>query len=171
LKGNAGYSEYTRSCRAAVRAAIHDSGVDLSRCILLAHDRATHLDREFPGLLLHLYGHIHTFDVRERAGTTFVNTSALDRILPVASKRDRRRVRYVNAGNYAVIELDRKGKVSAQCRLLRRNWQKWRVLGPRSRFNGPMDGELTPEDAVFGDNIRFPELASSSPSASNGRGR
>ena len=72
----------------------------------MAHDRATHLDREFPGLLLHLYGHIHTFDVRERAGTTYVNTSALDRILAVTSKRDRRRVRYVNAGNYAVIEVD-----------------------------------------------------------------
>lgn len=72
LDANAGYAEYTRSCRAAVRAIIRDSGVDLSRCILLAHDRATHLDREFPGLLLHLYGHIHTFDVRERAGTIFV---------------------------------------------------------------------------------------------------
>ncbi len=119
----------------------------------MAHDRATHLDREFPGLLLHLYGHIHTFDVRERAGTTCVNTSALDRILPVAFKRDRRRVRYVNAGNYAVIEVDRNGKVGVECRLLKRNYQKWNVIGSRPTLN-PMGGELIPEEAEFGDNDR-----------------
>ena len=118
----------------------------------MAHDRATHLDRDFPGLLLHLYGHIHTFDVRDRAGTTYVNTSALDRILPVASKRDRR-VRYVNAGNYAVIEVDRNGRVGVECRLLKRNYQKWNVIGPRSTLN-PMGGELIPEESKFGDNVR-----------------
>ena len=106
----AGYAGYARMCRAAVRDAIRVSGVDLARCILLAHDRATHLDREFPELLLHLYGHVHTFDVRERAGTTFVNTSALDRVLPVASKRDRTKIRYANAGNYAVIEVGRRAR-------------------------------------------------------------
>jgi predicted phosphodiesterase len=158
VRGNAGYAEYTRSCRAVVRDATRVAGVELARCILLAHDRATHLDREFPGLLLHLYGHVHTFDVRERAGTTFVNTSALDRMLPVASKRDRRKVRYANAGNYAVIEVDRTDKVSVECRLLRRNWQSWRVIGSRSTFNGTMGGELIPEDAVFGDNIRSRRL-------------
>ena len=150
---NAAYAEYTRRCRAIVQAALRKAGVDLRRCVLMAHDRATHLDREFPGLLLHLYGHIHTFDVRERAGTTYVNTSALDRILPVASKRDRRRVRYVNAGNYAVIEVDRNGKVGVECRLLKRNYQKWNVIGPRPTLN-PMGGELIPEEAEFGDNVR-----------------
>jgi len=120
----AGYAEYTRKCRSLVSAAIRKSGVDLRKCVLMTHDRATHLDREFPNLLLHLYGHIHTFDVLQRAGTTYVNTSALDRILPVALKRDRRRVRYVNVGNYAVIEVGKDGKVSVNCRLLRRNYHR-----------------------------------------------
>jgi Icc-related predicted phosphoesterase len=150
---NAAYAEYTRRCRTIVQAAIRKAGIDLRRCVLMAHDRATHLDREFPGLLLHIYGHIHTFNVRERAGTTYVNTSALDRILPVASKHDRRRVRYVNAGNYAVIEVDRNGKVGVECRLLKRNYQKWNVIGPRPTLN-PMGGELIPEEAEFGDNVR-----------------
>jgi predicted phosphodiesterase len=155
----ASYAEYTRQCRALIRAAIHKARIDLRRCVLMAHDRATHLDREFPGLLLHLYGHIHTFDVWQRAGTTYVNTSALDRILPVAFKRDRRKVRHVNAGNYAVIEVARSGEISVECRLLRRNYEKWVVIGRRPTINGPMGGKLIPEDAVFGDNVRFPEGA------------
>jgi hypothetical protein len=159
-----------RARRAAVGAVIRAFGVDLARCILLSHDRATHLDRDFPGLLLHLYGHIHTFDVRERAGTTIVNTSALDRILAVASKRDRRRVRHVNVGNYAVIEIGRTNKVSVERRLLHRKWEKWRVLGPDSILSEPMGGELIPEDSVFGDNIRFPQSASSSPRVRQRRG-
>lgn len=171
LDENVGYAEYTRTCRSVIRALIRDSGVDLTRCILLSHDRTSYLDREFPGLLLHLYGHIHTFDVRERAGTTLVNTSALDRILAVASKRDPRRVRQVNAGNYAVIEIDRKKKVSVECRLLHRNWQKWHVLGSRSALDKPWGGELIPEDSVFGDNLRIPQPSSSSPDAPQRRER
>jgi hypothetical protein len=127
----------------------------------MTHDRATHLDREFPNLLLHLYGHIHTFDVLQRAGTTYVNTSALDRILPVALKRDRRRVRYVNVGNYAVIEVGKDGKVSVNCRLLRRNYQKWSVIGRRASSNGPMGGDLIPEDSAFEGNFRFPDATNS----------
>ncbi|MBX9826530.1 MAG: metallophosphoesterase family protein [Xanthobacteraceae bacterium] len=56
LDENAGDAAYTRSCRAAVRTLVRDADLDLARCILLSHDRASHLDREFPGLLLHLYG-------------------------------------------------------------------------------------------------------------------
>jgi hypothetical protein len=77
----------------------------------------------------------------------------LDRILAVTSKRDRRRVRYVNAGNYAVIEIDQNGKVSVECRLLKRNYQKWNVIGSRPTSN-PLGGELIPEEAKFGDNVR-----------------
>jgi predicted phosphodiesterase len=162
LGPNTGYAEYAQSCRTAVRAAVREAGVDLRRCVLLAHDRATHLDRDLPGLLLHLYGHIHRFDIRQRAGTTFVNTSALDRILPVALKRDRRKVRHVNAGNYAVIEVGRRGEISVECRLLARNYGKWTVIGRRPTINGSMGGRLIPEDAIFGDNVRFPHLAAKS---------
>jgi predicted phosphodiesterase len=159
LGPTASYAEYGRKCRALVAAAIRNAGVDLRRCVLMAHDRAAHLDREFPNLLLHLYGHVHTFEVRKRAGTTYVNASALDRILPVASRRDRRIARYVNTGNYAVIEIARSGTVSVECRLLRRNYENWVVIGPPPLINGGIGGELIPEDAVFGDNIRFPRPA------------
>jgi predicted phosphodiesterase len=155
----AGYAVYTRRCRSLVSAAIRKSGVDLRRCVLMTYDRATHLDREFPNLLLHIYGHIHTFEVLQRGGTTYVNTSALDRILPVALKRDTKRLHYANAGNYAVIEVDKNFKTSVECRLLRRNYEEWSVMGRRSTWNGPMGGDLIPEDAAFGDNVRFPDTA------------
>jgi hypothetical protein len=45
-------ADYGRKCRALLAAAIRDAGVDLRRCVLMAHDRAAHLDREFPNLLL-----------------------------------------------------------------------------------------------------------------------
>lgn len=150
------YAEYTRTCRALISKAVSAAKVDLRRCVLLAHDRATHLAREFPGLLLHLYGHVHTFEVLQRAETTYVNTSALDRILPVVSKRNRKSVRHVNAGNYAVIEIAGDDKVSVECRILKRNYGKWQVLRSRLEINGPLGGELIPEDSAFGDNDRFP---------------
>ncbi len=54
-------------------------GLDLRECVLVTHDRATHLGATFPGLLMHLYGHIHRYECFERDGTTYVNVSALDR--------------------------------------------------------------------------------------------
>jgi hypothetical protein len=57
-------------------------------------------------------------------------------------------LRYVNAGNYAVIDVSKNGEVSVECRLLRRNYQKWNVIGP-STSNGPIGKDLIPEDAVF----------------------
>jgi predicted phosphodiesterase len=148
LRHVVGSVEYAEKCRSLLRAAIRKSGVDVQRCILITHDRARHLDRDFPNLLLHIYGHVHTFDVRQRGATTYVNASALDRMLPVAGKRDRKQLRYVNAGNYAVIDVGKNGKVSVECRVLRRNYQKWNVIGP-STSNGPIGKDLIPEDAAF----------------------
>jgi predicted phosphodiesterase len=128
--GSAGYAE---KCRSLLRAA-------------------RHLDRDFPNLLLHIYGHVHTFEVRQRGATTYVNASALDRMLPVAGKRSGKQLRYVNAGNYAVIDVGRNGKVSVECRLLQRNYQEWNVVGPPTS-NGPLGKDLIPEDAVFGDQL------------------
>jgi predicted phosphodiesterase len=147
-------AEYARRCRALLRAAIRKSGADLRRCVLLAHDRARHLDRDFPNLLMHIYGHVHTFEVLQRGTTTYVNASALDRMLPVGRKHDRKRLRHVNAGNYAIIDVGRGGKVSVECRLLRRNYQEWTVIG-RSTSNGPIGKDLIPEDAVFADDVTF----------------
>jgi predicted phosphodiesterase len=145
-----GTAEYGHRCRALLRAALRKSGTDLQRCVLLAHDRARHLDRDFPNLLLHIYGHVHTFEVLRRGTTTYVNASALDRVLPVACKHDRKHLRHVNAGNYAVIDVGRGGNVSVECRLLRRNYQEWTVMG-RSTSNGPIGKDLIPEDGVFAD--------------------
>jgi predicted phosphodiesterase len=150
--GSGGYAE---KCRSLLRAVIRKSGVDLQRCVLMTHDRARHLDRDFPNLLLHIYGHVHTFDVRQRGATTYVNASALDRMLPVAGRRSSKHLRYVNAGNYAVIDVGRSGKVSVECRLLRRNYQEWNVVGPPTS-NGPLGKELIPEDAVFADPLDVP---------------
>lgn len=83
-----------------------------------------------------------------------MNASALDRMLPVASKHDRKRLRHVNAGNYAVIDVGRGGNVSVECRLLRRNYQEWTVIG-RPTSNGPIGKDLIPEDAVFADAVTF----------------
>ena len=52
-----------------------------------------------------------------------------------------------------MIEVDRNGKVGVECRLLKRNYQKWNVIGPRPTLN-PIGGELIPEEAEFGDNVR-----------------
>ena len=122
----------------------------------MADDRATRLDREFPGFLLHLYGHVHTFDVSQRGGTTYANVSALDRLLPVRRKRRGRRLSYVNAGNYAVIEVRDNGAVAVECRLLAPTTAEGLVSRgpPAKRLPG---GELIPEDRIFGDNIRFPQ--------------
>jgi Icc-related predicted phosphoesterase len=151
-----GRGEYTRRCRAGVIMAIREAGVEPGRCVLMAHDRATRLDREFPGLLLHLYGHVHTFDVSQRGGTTYANVSALDRLLPVRRKPRGRRLSYVNAGNYAVIEVRDNGAVAVECRLLARNYGGWIVV-PRPPAKRLPGGELIPEDRIFGDNIRFPQ--------------
>jgi len=167
-----GTAEYGRRCRALLRAALRKSSTDLQRCVLLAHDRARHLDREFPNLLLHIYGHVHTFEVLQRGTTTYVNAAALDRMLPVARKHDRKRLRHVNAGNYAVINVGGGGKLSVECRLLRRNYQEWTVIG-RSTSNGPVGKHLIPEDAVFADDESFarsldPTLAKSGKTGHDG---
>jgi predicted phosphodiesterase len=156
LPGRLGHgSEYAKKCRSLLRAAIRKSGVDLRRCVLITHERARHLDRDFPNLLLHIYGHVHTFDVRQRGATTYVNASALDRMLPVAGKRSSKQLRYVNAGNYAVIDVGRSGKAAVECRLLRRNYQEWSVVGPPTS-NGPLGKNLIPEDAVFAEQLDVP---------------
>jgi Calcineurin-like phosphoesterase superfamily domain len=163
IRSGGGRSEYKRRCRSSVIKAIRKAGVEPNNCVLMAHDRATRLDQELPGLLLHLYGHVHTFDVSQRAGTTYANVSALDRLLPVRRKPMSGRLSYVNAGNYAVIKVRDDGIVSVECRLLARNYAGWQVAArPASRM--PAQGELIPEDRIFGNNIRFPKPNTDSPS-------
>src|SRR5262245_6758401 len=95
-------AQYAERCRKLVAQLLSDSGADLRRTIIMSHDRTPRLAETFPGLLLHLYGHVHRYEVVQRGATTYVNTSALDRMRAVAPA-DRRTtrtadVRYVNAG-------------------------------------------------------------------------
>jgi hypothetical protein len=67
-------------------------------------------------------------------------------------------ISYVNAGNYAVIEVRDNGAVAVECRLLARNYVGWTVV-PRPATKRPPEGALIPEDRIFGDNIRFPKAS------------
>jgi hypothetical protein len=151
---------------------IVQSGLDLQRTIVITHERTTRLGPRLPGLLLYLYGHTHTFDVRESKGSIYANVSALDRILPVVpaartisrnrnslSLEERKwnpfigAMRHVNAGNYAIIDINDIGSPRIECRLLHHAYKKWKVVTGPWWFGAP----LVPEEAIFGDNIRFPK--------------
>jgi hypothetical protein len=47
--------------------------------------------------------------------------------------------------------------VSVECRLLRRNYREWTIIG-RSTSNGPVGKHLIPEDAVFADDGSFARI-------------
>jgi predicted phosphodiesterase len=134
-------SRYTAECRAALRELVKRRRLDLRDCVLVTHDRAAHLGASFPGLLMHLYGHVHTYDRFERDGTTCVNVSALDRPRALQTS-DAGPTRYVNAGNYAVITVRDRRVRSVECRLLRRDYVGWQVL-PRDA------GASFPPDELF----------------------
>jgi len=157
------YAQYSKRCQLTILKRLAGAEVDLSRTVLVTHDRATHLAERFPNLLLHLYGHIHTFDVFRRGATTYVNLSALDRIRAVLPKPLScapprwSEVRHTNVGNYSVINVGQKGEISVECRILRRSHANWAMTG-REWMNGIHGGALIPEEAVFGDNVRFPHL-------------
>jgi hypothetical protein len=51
-----------------------------------------------------------------------------------------------------VINVGRNGKLAVDCRLLRRNYQGWSVVGPPTS-SGPLGKDLIPEDAVFGNQL------------------
>ncbi len=52
-------TKYKAECRAALRDLVNRRGLDLRECVLVTQDRATHLGAALPGLLMHLYGHVH----------------------------------------------------------------------------------------------------------------
>ena len=78
--------------RAALAAVIKESNADPTRTVLVTHDRLFGIDRDFPGLSLHLFGHRHGFKMTSHRGTAFVNVSALDDP--------------INGDSYTIIEID-----------------------------------------------------------------
>jgi predicted phosphodiesterase len=84
------------------------SGADFSRTILLCHYELRGIEKDFPGLALHLYGHTHVAEQRSVKSTQYVNLGVLDKQIsarpehkPVWVKED---CRNFIAGNYAIVE-------------------------------------------------------------------
>jgi predicted phosphodiesterase len=166
-------TRYIQKYRDALVDVIARSNADLRRTIVITHERVTRLGPRLPDLLLYLYGHVHTFAVSDSQGSKYVNVSALDRMIPVMPiKRKKKRpaeftpeerkwipyigeLRHVNAGNYAVIDIDGRGEVHVECRILHHAYEGWKAVPEPRWFGAP----LVPEEATFGDNIRYPHLA------------
>ncbi len=87
---------------------------------------------------MHLYGHVHRYERFERDGTTYVNVSALDRSRAVGMANGGA-IRYLDAGNYAVIAVRQRRVRSVECRLLRRDYAAWQVLPRDVGLSFPLD--------------------------------
>ncbi len=92
---------------------------DIARTILVTHERQFRLKDELPGLPLHLFGHDHGFSEKVSGGTRYVNVSILDHVVkarprgkPDWSAED---CRDIDAGNYAVIEINRAREFNVTC--------------------------------------------------------
>jgi len=92
---------------------------DITRTILVTHERQFHLKDEMPGLPLHLFGHDHGFSEKVSGGTRYVNVSILDHVVkarprakPDWSADD---CREIEAGNYAIIEVNKAGEFNVRC--------------------------------------------------------
>ena len=78
--------------RTALAAVIKESNAEPTRTVLVTHDQLFGIDRDFPSLSLHLFGHRHGFKMTSHRGTAFVNVSALDDP--------------INGDSYTIIEID-----------------------------------------------------------------
>jgi predicted phosphodiesterase len=151
---NLSNGQYAEICRRLIAQMLAERRLDPRRTVFMSHDRTPRLAEVSPDLLLHLYGHVHRYEVLRRGATTYVNLSALDRMRavrpagPKAARADD--IRYVNAGNYSVIEIARSGRVSVECRLLQHAYAGWVDTPGHDRLDGP----LVPEEIAFGDNVR-----------------
>jgi predicted phosphodiesterase len=147
--------EYYRRQAELLSLYLRESKVELGHTVLITHERLTRLGTRFPALLLHVFGHNHGFDFSHVRETKCANVSALDRMLPVLPTIARRRsqsLRYVNAGNYAVIDIGKSGEIQIECRFLPHDYEAWAVV---RRNVSDFGGVLVPEETAFGDNVRF----------------
>lgn len=110
----AGFSDKPEAqARRQLAGALKKAGADFSRTILLCHYELRGIEKDFPGLALHLFGHTHRMEQHEREGTRYVNLGVLDRQVS-ARPRDtpvwvKEHCRNYIAGNYAIIETGRAG--------------------------------------------------------------
>lgn len=59
---------YRAACRREIMRLLWQNGIDLDRVIYLNHYQDTWLAESFPGLLAHMFGHVHTFNVTQKRG-------------------------------------------------------------------------------------------------------
>lgn len=125
--------------RRALGAVVRGANIDPRRCIVVNHQRLTHLRRELPLTMLHLFGHVHKFSETDHMGTKYVNVSALDRQIS-ARPRDKkgwssRDCRNYNAGNYVKIEISSSFEITVNRIHLKHDYENWIPL-ENGRFNG-----------------------------------
>ena len=116
-------SETLRLNRESIGRAVRKMKADSRNCIVMAHERIPRLNEELPGALLHLFGHIHQFSVRDFKGTKYVDVAALDRpnsIRSIESVSVKKPVTTAT-GNYTKIEISRSLGVKVTCMPLRCN--------------------------------------------------
>jgi predicted phosphodiesterase len=96
------------AARRRFSGALRKTGAVFSRTILLCHYELRGIEKDFPGLGLHLFGHTHVMERHEAKGTQYVNLGVLDRQISARPKEKTAWVKedcrnYI-AGNYAIIE-------------------------------------------------------------------
>jgi Icc-related predicted phosphoesterase len=95
-------SEVLRLNRQGISDAMRKEGADPQKSTIITHQRLSRLSQEFPGTLLHIFGHIHKYSDHVFRGTRYINVAALDRSDP-------------DVGNYATVEIDSSLEVKAKC--------------------------------------------------------
>jgi hypothetical protein len=132
-------SEILKRNRESIASAVKMAGVDPRRCVVVAHQRVARLNDDIPQVLLHVFGHLHTFSDRTFKTTRYVDVAALDR--PVSARpRSKRRwnqedCRNFNAGNYAIIEINSSQAIKISRVDLPHDYPDWIPLQDH-RYNG-----------------------------------
>jgi len=146
------------TARRRFASSLKKAGIDFSRTILMCHYELRGIEKDFPRLGLHLYGHTHVKEHFEMKGTKYMNLGVLDKQIsahpkdkPVWMKEDCRN--YI-AGNYAIIESDTAG-FSVRYVDLPAEFPDWTPI--ERSFRGI---EWIPEEAKWSDpaDARLPRL-------------
>ena len=142
-------NEVLKLNRESISRALGRAGIDPGKCVVVTHERLARLSEEIPGVLLHLFGHLHKFSERTFKATKYVNVAALDR--PVSARPRikeqwrKQDCRNFNAGNYTTIEINSSQAITIRCLFLPHDYPNWIPLKDR-RYNGI---EWVPEEATW----------------------
>jgi predicted phosphodiesterase len=99
--------EILRANRAELANLVTERGPE--RAVVVTHQRLTKTQVDLGGVPLFLYGHRHGFEDKFHRGSRFVNVSALDNrvtVEPVDPKAVDWELRNINAGGYAILDID-----------------------------------------------------------------